>query len=284
MSASRQAGAKVVITDFQKLDTGFLASPEAFYKQLGARIADGLELDVFPEDSWNPKRTPAANFERFMSREILSKIEGRIIWGLDEVDRLFTCDFGGEVFGLFRAWYNERALDPSSTWGRLTQVIAYATEAHLFITDLNQSPFNVGVQLFLQDFTREQVTELNTRYGSPLKRDSDVDSFYALVGGHPYLVQRGLYMIVNQNLSLQSLAEQATRDEGPLGDHLRRMLVLLARDPELTESLRSLLKGGAIDQSPFYRLRSAGLFAGESAHEARLRCAVYETYLSRHLL
>ena len=76
------------------------------------------------------------NFERYLRREVLGKIEAPLVWGLDEVDRLFTCDFGSEVFGLFRSWHNERALDPAGPWSRLTLAIAYATEAHLFITDL----------------------------------------------------------------------------------------------------------------------------------------------------
>ena len=42
--------------------------------------------------------------------------------------------------------------------------IAYATEAHLFITDMNQSPFNVGARLTLKEFSKEQVTELNCLY------------------------------------------------------------------------------------------------------------------------
>ena len=42
--------------------------------------------------------------------------------------------------------------------------IAYATEAHLFITDVNQSPFNVGTRLTVEDFTLSQVADLNERY------------------------------------------------------------------------------------------------------------------------
>ena len=67
------------------------------------------------------------------------------------------------MFGLFRSWHNERSLNPDGPWGRLTLAIVYATEAHLFITDLNQSPFNVGTRLTLEDFTFEQVAELNGR-------------------------------------------------------------------------------------------------------------------------
>ena len=94
---------------------------------------------------------------------------------------------GGEVkvFGLFRSWHNERALDPQGPWGRFTLAIAYATEAHLFITDLNQSPFNVGTRLALADFTLEQVAELNWRYGSPLRGEPELAGFVHLAGGHP---------------------------------------------------------------------------------------------------
>ena len=91
--------------------------------------------------------SPGINFERFLRREVLSKIDRQIVWGLDEVDRLFSCAFGSDIFGLFRSWHNKRALDPAGPWQHLTLVIAYATEAHLFITDLNQSPFNVGTRL-----------------------------------------------------------------------------------------------------------------------------------------
>jgi AAA domain-containing protein len=92
-----------------------------------------------------------------VQREVLDKIPAPIVWGLDEVDRLFHCDFGSEIFGLFRSWHNQRALEPTGPWSRLTLAMAYATEAHLFIADLNQSPFNVGTGLTLGDFTLEIV-------------------------------------------------------------------------------------------------------------------------------
>src|SRR5262245_46874020 len=92
-----------------------------------------------------------------------------LVWGLDEVDRLFNYDYASEIFGLLRSWHNLRALEPAGPWRRLTLALAYATESHLFITDLNQSPFNVGLQLTLEDFTIAHVVELNRRYAEPLR-------------------------------------------------------------------------------------------------------------------
>src|SRR5947208_13728322 len=136
-----------------------------------------------------------------------------LVWGLDEVDRLFTRDYGSEVFGLFRSWHNERALDPGGPWSRLTLAIAYATEAHLFITDLNNSPFNVGTRLTLEDFTLEQVADLNRRYGSPLGNPAEVNRLYRLVGGHPYLLRRALHELAIHPLGVDGFEAQVAPEE-----------------------------------------------------------------------
>src|SRR5262245_10453977 len=110
LQQARAAGAKVVLTDLQKLNASDLASAEAFYLALADLIADQLGLDVAPDAVWNSRRGPSINFERYIRREALGKISTPLVWGLDEVDRLFTCSFGSEVFGLFRSWHNERSL------------------------------------------------------------------------------------------------------------------------------------------------------------------------------
>jgi hypothetical protein len=197
---------------------------------------------------------------------------------------LFTCDIGSEVFGLFRSWHNDRALDPSGPWGRLTLAIAYATEAHLFITDLNQSPFNVGTRLVLEDFSLEQVADLNGRYGCPLRNSDEVRRYYRDVGGHPYLVRRGLHEMVTRGIDIIQFESQADRDEGIFGDHLRRILVSLAKDDELTKVVQAVIRGQPCPNlESFYRLRSAGLMSGTSPHDVHPRCQLYTAYLNRHL-
>jgi serine/threonine protein kinase len=282
---ARTAGAEVVLTDFQKLNAAHLESIEKFFLALSEMIYDQLDLDAEPEDVWSQRRGASINFERYIRRVVLKQISVPLVWAMDEVDRLLTCQFGSEVFGLFRSWHNERSLDPTSPWENLTLAIAYATEPHLFITDPNQSPFNVGTKLELQDFTLEQVSELNKRYDSPLKGEAEVAGYFGLVGGHPYLVHSGIYEMKKRGFSLSAFQALADSDEGPFGDHLRRILVLLAREPALTEVMRELLRGHACpDTESFYRLRSTGLISGHSARDAKLRCQVYASYLERHLL
>ena len=86
-------------------------------------------------------------------------------------------------------------------------------------------------------------------------------------------------------IDLAAFEALADRDEGPFGDHLRRILVLLARDPALCEVVRGVLRGEPCPTvEDFYRLRSAGVMAGDSAQDVKPRCQLYETYLKRHLL
>jgi len=248
-------------------------------------IYDQVEVDTEPEDFWSTRRGASINFERYIKRIVLKQVGAPVVWAMDEVDRLLTCQFGSEVFGLFRSWHNERSLDPASPWEDLTLAIVYATEPHLFITDPNQSPFNVGTKLELRDFTVDQTAELNERYGSPLTDQTEVERYYRLVAGHPYLVHSGVYEMKKRGLSLPEFESLAEEEEGPFGDHLRRILVLLARDQTLTEVMREVLRGKPCPTTDsFYRLHSTGLVAGHSAREATLRCPLYQHYLERHLL
>ena len=98
-------------------------------------------------------------------------------------------------------------------------------------------------------------------------------------------MRRALNELATGTLAFAEFTAHADRDEGLYGDHLRRMLVLLARDAELTEVVRGVLRGqSCLDNTSFYRLRSAGVMKGDLPQEVQLRCEIYAAYLKRHLL
>ena len=281
----RETGAAVVVTDFQHLTASAFETIERLLLSLAELIADQLELPTAPHQTWNSFLSPGSNFERYLRREVLAKVQSPLAWCLDEVDRLFNFDYASDFFGLIRSWHNLRALDPSGPWQRLTLAFAYATEAHLFITDLNQSPFNVGTRLTLEDFMIEQVAELNRRHGRPLRDEGEMLRFYQLTGGHPYLSQCGLYEMAKRNIGFSAVEAQADNDEGIFGAHLRRIQLSLKRDTSLCDALCGVLENKAgLSMSHFYRLRSAGILSGDSPQEARPRCELYARYLKRRLL
>jgi len=284
LQQAREAGSRIVLTDLQMLNETDLASVETLFLALAELIAYRLDLGGCPRDVWDPLHSPNFNFEVYLQRHALGASPAPIVWGVDEVDRLFSRPFASEVFGLFRSWHNARSLDPEGPWRRLTLVMAYATEAHLFITDLNQSPFNVGTRLTLEDFTSGHIADLNLRYGAPLRTDSEVHRYLGLVGGNPYLAQRGLHEMAQRRFALDELEAIAASDDGPFGDHLRRMLAAIAQDQTMRQAMIAVIDGGACPTAEsFYRLRSAGLIAGDSAQEARPRCRLYAAYLKGRL-
>jgi hypothetical protein len=279
IQAARKEGMQVVCTDLQEIDGSKLRSLDVFFRALEAQFAAQLRLKVDAGSKWDPHLGAGANFKTFLRDHALGSVASPVLWAIDEAGSLFGHDFSGDVFRLLRALHNERAIRPDAPWRRLSLVIVCADEPHLFIENLDESPFNVGMSIVLGDFTPEQVAELNRRRGSPLP-DRDLGAFHQLLGGHPYLTNCGLYEMVRKGLDFEAFRAQA---EGLFDRHLRGLLSNL-RDPKRCEAVRAVLDGGS-PPSPeiFYRLRAAGILAGCVPREARLRCPLYEAYLKKNL-
>jgi DNA-binding SARP family transcriptional activator len=282
LQRAREAGARVAHTDFQSLTGPHVDTVDGVLLALAESLAEQVGLEVRPADGWNAHLGAGLNLRRFLRREVLPRLEAPLVWGLDEVDRLFPYPYAGEVFGVFRSWHNERALDPDGPWLRLTLAMAYATEAHLFLADLNQSPFNVGTRLELEDFTLEELAELNRRYGKPLA-ELDLRRLAELVGGHPYLARKALSLLSGRGSSLAELECGVAQGGGPFEDHLKRMLLALQRDAALYEAVRAFLRHGERPaEESFARLHSAGLLVLGTSGAVRWRCRLYEIYFARH--
>jgi hypothetical protein len=134
----------------------------------------------------------------------------------------------------------------------------------------------------LDDFTRDQVGEMNRRYGAPLQEEAEIDRLYALVGGHPYLVRRCLQEMRLHSLRMADVETSVERGDSLFKDHLGRMRLALQRDPEMEAALRTYLNGGRLpDPDLFVRLRAAGVMRGDSPQEIRPRCRLYDLYLHR---
>lgn len=78
----------------------------------------------------------------------------------------------------------------SELWEKLRVVIVHSTEVYV-PSNINQSPFNVGKNVELVEFSPGQVQDLAGRYGLSASA-SYTDMLMALVGGHPYLIRKAL--------------------------------------------------------------------------------------------
>src|SRR5262249_42641716 len=82
LHAAREAGARVVTTDLQKLAPEQLESAAALFRTFAEVISDQLDLEVTPDEVWNPRRGWNVNFERFLRREVLGgMVSGGVVSG-----------------------------------------------------------------------------------------------------------------------------------------------------------------------------------------------------------
>jgi hypothetical protein len=123
---ARKTGKTVVFLDLQKLNNDELKNLTTLYKALGGMVADQLKIDTEIEDTWKERKAPSVNFENYIRREVMDKMEGHLVIGMDEADRLLRHDYASEVFSMFRSWHNAHAFNPDLPWNRITVVLVTA--------------------------------------------------------------------------------------------------------------------------------------------------------------
>jgi hypothetical protein len=278
---AREHGAKVVCLDMQRIDQDHLGTPDVFLRCLAEFIARELRLDVAEVAKlWRSSLGPQDKLTYLMEDYVVPECNTPIVLALDEADRLLGTDFYKDFFALVRAWHNSRALDDQ--WNMLNIVIVISTEPYLLIADPNQSPFNVGLGLYLNDFDEAQVRNLNRRHGSPV-RERDFPQLMELLGGQPYLTRKVFYTLVTGQLTWADLMRAAPQDHGLFGDHLRHHHWLLRNKPDLKEALKQVIRHNrCTDDMAFFRLLRAGLVKG-SGDVCKCRCDLYRMYFEDKL-
>jgi AAA-like domain len=261
-------------------DKAALTNADRFFRQFSAWLTDELELTANVEDCWNTSLGNSQCCTRYMQRQILKELGGPLVLAMDEVESVFEADFRTDFFSMLRSWHNNRATTP--IWKQLDLALVTSTEPYQLIENLNQSPFNVGVVIELCDFSIEQVADLVARHGLQLKA-LQLQQFQLLLGGHPFLTRRALYLVAKQQLSFAGLFETAADDRGPFGDHLRNHLFRMNDKPELVAGMLQVIRQQTCpDERIFFRLRGAGLVQREG-QKVVPRCQLYAAYFQERL-
>ncbi|GEM_PF-4293744 len=173
----------VAFVDFEKFSQTVLSNAEDFFIEFSGLISDALGLPDRIDDFWASKRrSNLVKCSNHLTQHVLASIQKPLILALDEVERLFTCPFRDDFFGMLRSWHNDHI-----NMGKLTLLLSGSTEPALFITNHSQSPFNVAERIALKDFSREQVRALNQRHGELLTA-TETEALYNLLGGQPFLI------------------------------------------------------------------------------------------------
>ena len=274
---------QTVYLDFSNLDRSIVTDLDKFLRWLSLMIGKQLGLAERLNDYWNTEILGSnGNCTAYFEEYLLPTINCPLVLGLDEVDRLFSCNMVIEDFlGMLRSWHEKGKISP--IWNNLRLIMAYSTEVDISL-DLNQSPFNAGVPIELSDFDAKQIQDLATLHQLDWT-ETEIAKLMNILGGHPYLVRLAMYHISCTQLELETFLENASKEAGIYSNHLRRYLKILQQKPSLTESFKQVvLADQPVELNPMqiYKLYRIGLVQLQD-NQVIPRCNLYRDYFSRVL-
>ena len=251
-------GMKTAFIDFQMIENSAIEDANVFYRQFCSLLSYEFGVEDRTEEFWKNSLGQVKKTANYLTRYLLKELpDTQLLLAMDEVERMFPSSFRSDFFSMLRGWHNDRARD--NDLKRFNMALVTSTEPYQLIADLNQSPFNVGVVVELKDFTSEQVNDLNQCHRNPLSPEQ-VAKIAELLGGHPYLTRKALYLVASMRAAFDDIVKDASEDDGPFGDHLRNHLFRMSDHKDLKDGLLQVIKyHRCADEHIFFRLRGAGL-------------------------
>lgn len=271
--------AHTVYLSMQAIDPSVLQNLDSFWQWFCKQVTEALHLPNCIADYWDDLFGSTISCRSYFEEYLLPAAKQPIVLALDDVDRLFTYpDLADEFFGLLRVWHEDSKT--RDLWKKLRLLVAHATEVYIPL-NIHKSPFNVGIPIDLQPFTREQIQTLAERYEIPDSSDW-AEALTRLVGGHPYLVQLGLLAAQSQPRSPDYLLSM-TVTEGIYAEHLEHQWRSL--DTGSQQTLAQLINVDApmqVERMQALKLQSLGLVKlhGETVTPS---CELYDRYFRMRL-
>lgn len=186
-----QMGIKTALIDLNSI--GLSVEADSWYFSLIDEIARKLGLEVNVQSWWEKRprlSTLNQRFLQFLREVVLKEISGPVVIFVDEIDMTLGLGFTDDLFAAIRSVHNDRA--QHSAYRRLTFVLLGVATPDELIKDHTRTPFNIGQEITLDDFTKEECQPfrlaLEARY--PDQGRSYFDQLYDWTGGHPYLTQK----------------------------------------------------------------------------------------------
>ncbi|MDF5722227.1 MAG: AAA-like domain-containing protein [Rhizonema sp. PD37] len=253
----------------------------SFLRWFCISVGELLGLPNCLDKYWNEKlSTSKMNCFGYFQRYLLPQAESPLVICIDEVEQLFNHPVVGKEFlVLLRAWHETAKTIP--IWKRLRLVVVHSTENYLQLS-INESPFNVGVAIELQEFTPQEVQILAKKYGLDWEV-AQVNQLMASVGGHPFLVRKACeYLQMYSHFTLEVLLQNAPTEAGIYANYLRRYWEILQRHQESLQALKTVLTAAnlvRLEAKQSYWLSKLGLVK-LVGNEVMMSCNLYRRYFS----
>ncbi|WP_199332958.1 AAA-like domain-containing protein [Nostoc sp. FACHB-190] len=276
-SAKRQ-GYRTVSLNLEQVDQVILSDLNQFLRWLCANIARQLQLEAKLDEYWDEDLGSKISCTSYVEEYLLKSIGTPLVLALDEVNQIFEHpQVAKDFLPLLRSWYEEAKRLP--IWQKLRLIVVHSTEIYVPL-QLNQSPFNVGLPIQLNAFSKEEVQQLAQRYELDWSDGDEARQLMDLIGGHPSLVHTAIYHLSQREITLEQLLETAPTATGIYSHHLQRHLVILQERPELARSLNCVIctnEPVELEAIVAYKLSSMGLIK-QSGNKVISSCELYRQF------
>lgn len=209
-----------------------------WYFSVISEISKGLNLPD-PISFWehNQRLSVVARWVKFLETEVVAKISEQVILFIDEIDNLLEMDFRTDFFASLRGLCQEPATQLPQ--GRLTFCLLGVAQPLDLCPDPSRTPFNVGREIRLADFTLAQALDFEETLRSIVDQpDLLLQQVLDWTGGHPAMTQRLCDALMEEAEQQKYLIARTDNDEKTYIQVLvRRLFVQEAttKDPILAE-------------------------------------------------
>jgi hypothetical protein len=182
-------GIRTVLIDLTLIGTAL--SAEQWYQGLLIDVADQLDLATDALAWWGarPHMGPAQRLTAFLREVVIHEVVAPIVIFVDEIDTTLSLDFTDDFYAAIRALYNARARQPELA--RLSFVLIGVAIPGDLIKDPQRTPFNIGQQIELGDFSPAEAAPFANGLNLPADQaGTALSRVLYWTSGHPYLTQR----------------------------------------------------------------------------------------------
>ena len=186
----QEKGVRTAIIDLTRIGSGNTA--DQWYFGLLSRLHKALKLTTDLQAWWQERQNLplVLRFTSFLREVVVAEIPEKIVIFIDEIDYTLGLGYTDEFFAAIRAVYNSRAED--SEYERLTFVLLGVATPPDLIKDRSRTPFNIGQQIDLREFTQYDADILFKELEKyvPENTEAIFSQIFGWTNGHPFLTQR----------------------------------------------------------------------------------------------
>lgn len=273
-SATLRAGAQhTAVVDVRQIashDEG--ADPSRWFYGVAHRICRELRLKFDIQAWWQERSALNAEqrFAEFFAKVVLAHTDQTVTIFFDEIEHVAELPFAADFFEVVRNCYALRASEPD--YRRLNFVVLGSGAHTRLCPDAAISPFVIGEEIVLRDFTLEEASQLEP--GFELGEEAAlglIERIYAWTSGQPYLTQKLARAVARRGGRLEDVercaqelfvSTNAARSEPQLSF---AGTSLTSRGPSLRTALlvlRRLGQGLVVAHDPSSRAQERLLVAG----------------------